>query len=412
MAEIFDLGAELEKITKPQTESPKKPEPRKALSFPYQAITGAAGYFADVFSNYLEAPPQFLFMGYLTALGAVVSRTVAINSELNTQPRLYVVLVGESASDRKSTTLNCVVKHFKSVVDNFSACWGIGSAEGLRRVVSKKKDDFCALELGDPPGTLLVFDEFKSFVNKCKIDASVLLPCVNTFFESNHYETHTKKQSVCIEDACFSMLAASTIQTYERVYTEAFIDIGFPNRIFLVTGTAARRFALPKRIPEKENEIMRRNLIEVLRHVGNGITLDLDQSAYELYERWYLNIEQSVHAKRMDTYSLRLMQLLAINEKKSVIDVETVENAIALCDWQIEVRSVHDPIDADSKIAEMEIKMRRVLGRGPKKDRELKQQTNATRSGLWFYNSALKNLRAAGEIAWNKKDKAWFLTKQ
>jgi len=305
-----------------------------------------------------------------------------------------------------------VVNHFKNVVGNFSACLGIGSAEGLRRVVSKNQDDFCNLEMGDPPGTLLVFDEFKSFVNKCKIDSSVLLPCINTFFESNHYETHTKKQSVCIEDACFSMLAASTIQTYERVYTEAFIDIGFPNRIFLVIGIAARRFALPKKIPETENEIMKKNLIEILRHVGNGITLDLDPAAHEFYERWYLNLENSVHARRMDTYSIRLMQLLAINEKKSLIDVETVKNAIALCDWQIEVRSIHDPIDADSKIAEMEIRMRRVLGRGTKTDRELKQGTNAARSGLWFYNSALKNFRVAGEISWNKKDKSWFLTEQ
>jgi hypothetical protein len=206
------------------------------------------------------------------------------------------------------------------------------------------------------------------------------------------------------------MLAASTIQTYERVYTESFVDIGFPNRIFLVTGTAERRFALPKKIPENEIETMRDNLVEILRHVGNGITLDLDPAAHEIYEDWYLNLEQSVHAKRMDTYSLRLMQLLAINERKNVIDVETVENTIALCDWQMEIRSVHDPIDADSKIAKMEIQIRRVLGRGPRKDRELKQGTNAARSGLWFYNSALKNLRVAGEINWNKKDKTWFLT--
>ena len=105
---------------------------------------------------------------------------------------------------------------------------------------------------------------------------------------------------------------------------------------------------------------------------------------------------------------MRLMMLLAANNLKNSIDLEVAEQATALCDWELEVRKLHDPIDADSGIAKMEEKIRRQLKRGPLKDRELKQKTGAYRSGLWFYDTALKNLRRASEVARNKRDRTWF----
>ncbi len=191
-------------------------EPKKSLSeqkdndslFPYQVLTGAAGYFADVHSECIEAPIQFLFMAYLTGLGATISSRLTIRSMLRTQPRLFTVLLGGSATERKSTAVGTVINHFKSVLKkDFNACWGIGSAEGLQKVL-KKKDE---LEQ-KPIGTLLAFDELKAFVSKCNIDSSVLLPIVNTLFESNIYESHTKKSDIAIDDAYLSLLAASTLK--------------------------------------------------------------------------------------------------------------------------------------------------------------------------------------------------------
>jgi len=101
------------------------------------------------------------------------------------------------------------------------------------------------------------------------------------------------------------------------------------------------------------------------------------------------------------------MSLLAVNELKNEIDEETVRNVIKLCDWQLEVRQLHDPIDADTGIAKMEEKIRRQLRRKALKDFQLKQKVNANRAGLWVYNTALNNLKQAGEIAWNKKKKRW-----
>jgi len=95
------------------------------------------------------------------------------------------------------------------------------------------------------------------------------------------------------------------------------------------------------------------------------------------------------------------MPLLAANEGKDFVDEEIVEKAIALCDWQLDVRRLHDPIDAENKMAQMEEKIRRTLKAGQLTDRQLKQRTNYRRTGIWFYETAMNNLKRNGEIKKN-----------
>lgn len=154
---------------------------------------------------------------------------------------------------------------------------------------------------------------------------------------------------------------------------------------------------------------MRKNLIDCLKHVGSGLELELTKNAYALYASWYENIETSIHAKRLDTYSLRLMMLLSVNNLIDKIDAEIVKQAIKLCNWQLVVRKLHDPVDADTKIGQMEEKMRRLLNQDPLSDRELKRRTNYNRYGLWYFDSARKNLQRHHEIEWNKESKKWQL---
>ena len=116
-----------------------------SLSFPFDAIKGAAGYFSRSYSEQMEVPLQFFFMSYLTCLGNVLSHKIRLKSVLNTQPRLYTVLVGESASDKKSTAIIKAIEHFETVFGNdFHSALGLGSAEGLQRVfkvAAKKSKD-------------------------------------------------------------------------------------------------------------------------------------------------------------------------------------------------------------------------------------------------------------------------------
>ena len=379
-----------------QEEEQKEDEKQPSLIFPYHVMSGAAGAFADVYGSILETPKEFLFMSYLTCLGTILAKKLTLKSEIAPQPRLYTLLLGSSADERKSTALNKTISHFKEAMQAFDVCWGVGSAEGLQKRLEKSGE-----------GLLLCLDEFKQFVSKCTITSSVLLPCVNTLFESNRYESRTKSVDINLTGAYLSLLAASTVQTYERTWDSSFTDIGFNNRLFLVPGTSQRRYSIPPQVPGEKKDKLTQQLVEVLRGVGDHQVLGIHPPARSLYHDWYMGLERSVHAKRLDTYALRLMSLIAVNDSLSEVDEETVKKAVTLCDWQLQVRSIHDPIDADNTIAKMEEKIRRQLKSGPKTERQLKQATNAQRSGIWFFDTARKNLEKAREIVWDKRGRNW-----
>lgn len=362
--------------------------PSDPLIFPEGIIDGVAGQFALLYSEHLEVPTHFFYMAFLTCLGSVLSKRLTLNSEIRPQPRIFLLLLGGSAEERKSTAIAKTIDFFRETINDFRVCFGVNSAEGLQKLLTEP--------------IILCFDEFKQFVSKCKIETSVLLSLVNTLFESNRYEAHTKSNDISIDSAYLSLLAASTIDTYERTWDSSFTDIGFNNRLFLVPGRAERKFSFPSKIDDNDKSVTKRNLGEILGHVGTYRELSLTQDARDLYHKWYLNLEKSIHTKRLDTYALRFMALLAVNELKNEVDVSIVKKVISLMDWQYQVRQQHDPIDADTMTAKMEEKIRRVLKRKASNERELKQLTNANRSGLFIFRSALQNLKSACEIKWNK----------
>jgi hypothetical protein len=398
----IDFCAEAEKIREAERQQyagSAKQEPEN-LSFPAHVMRGAAGDFARLYGKYTEAPMPFLYFSYLACLGTIV--LVTAKTELSPQTRLYLLLLGQSADDRKSTSINKAVDLFSETLpEKFNYCLGVGSAEGLQR----------HFETLQSKRLLLCYDEFKHFVSKSKIETSVLLPCVNTLFESNNYETHTKSHDIILRDARLSLLAASTVQTYESTWSNAFTDIGFNNRLFIVVATASRKHSIPEQIPYRDKLEIKESLLDVVSHSNSIGELAISQEAKEIYHNWYMNLERSIHAKRLDTYALRFMCLLAANELKHEIDAETVRQAISLCDWQLQIRKIHDPIDADNTTAKMEEKIRRVLASKPLDERDLKRLVSYHRVGVWFYETAKNNLQRAGEIFWDKKLKQWVLKK-
>jgi hypothetical protein len=363
------------------------------LTFPDDIMSGLAGKFADLYSTYLEPPTHFFYICFLSCLGTFLPLTLA--SELKTQPRIFIVLLGQSADEKKSTAITKTIHFFQDVTTPLKVCFGVGSAEGLQKVLKEHAN------------LLLVFDELKQLIGKCKIDGSILLPFINTLFESNRYEAQTKTASIYLDDVHLSLLAACTIQTYESTWDSSFTDIGFNNRLFIVPGTGEKKHSFPEKIPELDKIGLQKKLGEIIQFVGSGLEVDISEDARALYHAWYMGIDRSIHAKRLDTYALRFMMLLAVNEMKKTIDRSIVEKVIRLMDWQLAARQLYDPIDADSQMAKMEEKIRRVLRTGEHTDRDLQKKVNAHRAGTWIYQTAMRNLSSAREIQFDKATKCW-----
>jgi hypothetical protein len=376
--------------------------------FPMQVITGVAGDFARLYSNYIEPPIEFFFLSFLTCLGSVLANRLTLASEIEQQPRLYTLLLGESATVRKSTAISKTTKFFKEFVEEFfnpdatgpllprfNRMWGAGSAEGLQK------------GLNESSPLLLVIDELKAFMGKCKIQSSVLLPCVNTLFEQNDYQNKTANSDIKLEGVHLSLLSACTVETYESAWDASFTDIGFTNRIFIVPAGGDKRFSMPRRITEKEKQYIKLMLYGMLHWIGEGFELSISESARRKYDKWYDNLERSIHTKRLDTYAVRFMLLFAVNDFKTEIDEEIVEKAVKLANWQLAMRRQYDPIDAETKVAVMEERIRRRLMIKPHSDRELRQCCNANRSGIRIYQWALDNLKSVGEVSFDSEAKVW-----
>jgi hypothetical protein len=377
------------------------------LVWPAWVMDGAAGTFAQTYGKYLETPPAFLYMSYLTLLGHLLSDKITLDSELRPQPRQYTVLLGESADDRKSTAIDQVTRFFSGSIDpnDLNLVLGVGSAEGLAKAFTAEK-----------PRVLLVLDELKALVQKCKIDGSVLLPCINTLFEANRFHSLTKSHDIKIDDAQLCLLAASTLDTYANMFTGQFLDIGFLNRLFIVIGSAERRFSIPAPIPEDIKKSLRSDLQAVLGHVANitaagPYAFPLTPKARTIFDTWYFSQERSVFTKRLDTYGHRLMPLLAVNELKPEIDAGIAQKVVALLTYQLEARRQADPIDADNAVARLEEKMRRLLGSAPLGKRELERRGHKTRVGSWTWNAALQGLTRNGEVVFDRKTNLYTLKK-
>ena len=367
--------------------------------FPTDIISGVAGEFARLYSAHMEPPIEFFYIAFLTCLGNVLADRLTLASEIQQQPRMYTVLLGESADERKSTAIQKVTKFFEeflggSIAESLRECgyyfcvsWGVGSAEGLQKALEEANK------------TLLGIDELKAFVGKCKTPGSVLLPVVNTLYEKNESDNRTKTTNVVLRDVYLSVLAACTAKTYEEIWDSTFTAIGFTNRLFIVPGRGRKRFSIPRQIPE-EKKILVMHLLYGVIHLAEQIRmLPITENARNKYDQWYMNLESSVHTKRLDTYALRLMSLLAVNDFKVEVDEETVDKVLALVNWQLAVRRQYDPIDADTIVAKLEEKVRRHLSiKGPLTERDLRRFTNADKAVIWAFRLAKKNLAVVGDI--------------
>jgi hypothetical protein len=279
------------------------PAEATALRVPDAAMIGLARDFATTYARYLESPVSFFYFAFLTYFGAVIARKVTIDSALTPEPRLYTVVVGESADTRKTTALVKTEQFFESLGQRPAVLFGAGSAEGL------------AAELKESPSLLMHLDELKTFVDKAKHENSVLLPMVSTLFERGDYDNRVKAEKVSVCGASLSLLAACTNDTFATMWDERFMAIGLPNRLWLVTDKSTRRHAIPDPIPVAEIETLQKRVRQELDRIdyaytANGlraVAYPLATEARAIFEGWYHSREASIFERRLDTYGHRLM---------------------------------------------------------------------------------------------------------
>jgi hypothetical protein len=128
-------------------------------------------------------------------------------------------------------------------------------------------------------------------------------------------------------------------------------------------------------------------------------TFNISPDANALWHEWYLALPESVHAKRLDTIGFRLMAILALTMDKDAVDLEVVEAAVMILNYELAIRTATDPIDANGLIAKLEERIRRQLKvKRPLMDRDLRRHAHGDREGIWAFEQAKKNLIHVGDV--------------
>jgi uncharacterized protein DUF3987 len=365
----------------------------ESLVFPESAIGGSVGDLARLLADGTEVPTEFCYACGLTALGWLCSTKLRLRIGVEVEPRLYTVLLGASYDARKSTAMRKVMSFFNRVIGSLElvsaphVIYGVGSAEGLMR------------ELNDHAELLLCYDELRTFVDKCRVQNSSLLPMTTSLFDNHNWDNHTKhsRASASIRGASLSLIGCCTTATYANMWTNEAIAIGFPNRLFIVSADRKIKVAWPKVPDESSLNALQARIVNQLKKLP--LTFNVADDAKARWEQWYTNLPPSEHSKRLDTIGLRLLALITLTTDKDEVDLETVETVLTILDYELAIRRVTDPVDADNTIAILEERIRRALtSRGPLRKRDMRRNVNADRYGLWAFDTAISNLTRAGDI--------------
>lgn len=360
-----------------------------SLVFPEESMVGSLGELARTLAEGTEVPLEFLFAVSLTMMGGYAGTDLALDIGFPVEPRLYTVLLGDSYSVKKSTAMKKGVEFFEglNIEQRPRIVYGVGSAEGLAR------------ELTQHPKLTICYDEFRALIDKCHVKGSALLPMVTSLYEATCWHNVVKDQynSTYVDDAHLSLLACCTLDTFADIWKRDAIAIGLPNRLFLANADRRQKVAWPaKPNPERLSELrdqITKQLLTLPRTFG------IRDEAKTVWAGWYKALPNSEHCRRLDTIGFRLLAIFALMTDKEVVDIEVVQKVCSILDYQLALRQITDPIDADNTIAGLEEKIRRHLAQQPLLQRELRRKTNADRAGIWAFNTALKNLLSSGEIS-------------
>jgi hypothetical protein len=382
---------------------------RTSLAFPPSGYVGVMAKFADLYSQEYEPAKEFFYFDGLALLGTLLSGRLRVDfGSLTTQPRLYLLKVAKSGWRRKSTATRLAEKFIRKALEEVKRTddlmvtpgetadsWmfvlpGAGSAEGLIEAFEKHRR------------VALIYDEFRRFEKKGKVEGSVLVSMVNELFDRNEYSNYTKKSPVAISDSHLGFLSNTTEENYEQlVDAEELVGSGLLNRFLIIPSDSVKRIPKPKDPPEAELVPVRAELVGYLSKLladGQEIVLTMTPEAEQLWTDWYMNLDETEETTRLDNIGMRLMALFAFTSGKDVVDEEVMKAVIVVLEWQQKVRETYRPNPGQTPIARMEQNILKQLAKRDMTKSDLYKFTNAYRFGAKIFKDAIANLRDNKQI--------------
>src|SRR5262249_2359312 len=93
-------------VNQPRGEEQESGTEQNRAIFPQESWQGVFQIWRDICCPATEAPEEFLWAACLITIGLVLGRSVVLKNPRSLFPNSYVVLLGQTGDDRKSTVLD------------------------------------------------------------------------------------------------------------------------------------------------------------------------------------------------------------------------------------------------------------------------------------------------------------------
>lgn len=301
------------------------------IRFPDTAWTGLFARYRNLVVPCTEAPPEFHFASFITAVGCLIGRRAWICNPRPTYPNFFSLLIGETAQARKTTAYQFALKLFDDVADmmrlSVQKLHGVASVEGLAT----------KMQSGD---LLCIEDEFRSLVTKGgqRAVANILPKLTELFNCPEAFEVNTKNNPIRVVSPFLAMLSASTPAWFEKSLSKSDVGGGFLNRWQLFYGRGGKLLAFPPEVNQTEWDELMIDIGVALEGATGLVTFSL--AAQEMYTGFYTEIRTqstSEATARMDLHAKKIALLYAVLDSRREIGLDDVTHACAVAKYCGEV---------------------------------------------------------------------------
>lgn len=378
-------------------ETQGKPEVTTMSAIVYH---GLSARFVDALHQSTEAPREFRLAAFLTVVGVLIGRQAWVTYSRPTYPNLFTLLIGETATARKSTVMAFALDLMTTVVERTQAkvkpLYGLASVEGLAAAM---KDG----ESPDPYRVVIIEDELKSLLRKAQQKGvSNLIPRLTELYNCGRsFEVNTKSEKAIIHNPFASIVSASTPAWFAESIGESEISGGFLNRWTMFYGRSESLIPFPTLPDPAEWEGIVENLTcAVLQAHGE---YPLSQEGREVFSEFYQTLRsargdeglRTEATARTDLHAIKFALLFAILDRKPRIEVDDISRGIALATFNMDVAISVIGSAGLSRIGAREQKLMAVLKHGRASTREVMRRLHLSAEEL---DRISRSLERVGEI--------------
>jgi hypothetical protein len=404
-----------------------RPVSKNSALYPLWAWNGTLyEEFADLCGKDNHIPHEFFVESIKTVIGAICGHRIQPHGFDDQQPsRFYTILVGPGGGGKSSATkwaLNLFIgTGLLYELSQTGAYVNIGCAKGSFASDSgMQKNGFAKHSR-----ILQTYDEVTSVIEKFSITGSG-----GSFLNSNNelYEycptnplmlTKESKDSSPVREVHNSILGCTTPLRWQNAFKKTNTDnSGFFQRLNIIANPNKERVA--ELLTPDFNDIRERFMRKIQALEFQKVVVHKNEEAIALFESWYKSKAEEWEGFTEDITG-RIQVLVqrnachlswlmsgedvvpnAENAKEPIkvfCDEDIMRRAIAIAEYEVKIRQLHKPIEADNPYAQIENAIERFFAENegqPVSRRKLYRLLNANRHGSQIFDKCVSNLIQEG----------------